>query len=62
MACMAEREREMDFADRMSTYVDEFRRGIAIRHGLRHDDCLATSEGARVDVSWVLTRLKAGRF
>ena len=62
LACTAEREREMDFADRMSTYVDELRRGIAIRHSLRHGDCLAASEGARVDVSWVLTRLKVGRF
>ena len=58
MACMTEREPEMDIAERMSTYVDEFRRGLAVRHSFRHDDCLAESESAR-GVSW---ELRIGRF
>ena len=48
LACMAVIQREMDIAEKMGTYVDEFRRGLAVRHGLRHDDCLAESESERV--------------
>ena len=38
----------MDIAEKMSTYVDEFRRSLAVCHGLRHDDCLDESESERL--------------